>query len=62
MVFCRWFNESLDSTLGFKEKLSPMIFDISRELRKRRSEGKLTSLREHKVLFRHRSGHLSICD
>ena len=36
------FNESLDSTLGFKEKLSPMIFDISRELRKRRSEGKLT--------------------
>jgi len=32
--------ESVDSTLGLKDKLLPMVGDISKELRKRRSEGK----------------------
>ena len=34
--------ESVDSTLGLKDKLLPMIGDISKELRKRRGEGKST--------------------
>lgn len=34
--------ESVDSTLGLKNKLLPMIGDISKELRKRRGEGKST--------------------
>ena len=35
-------DESFDSTIGFKDKLLPMIDDISKELRERRSEGKAT--------------------
>ena len=35
-------DESFDSTIGFRDKLLPMIDDISKELRERRSEGKAT--------------------